>query len=257
MSIAVRGLTIAALVLGLLLAGGTADASHAWSTYHWGRTTPTFTLALGNNTTTAAWSAHLSTTATAWSASTVLDTVVAAGGSSGNCRPTAGRVEVCNKKYGKNGWLGLAQIWLSGGHIVQGVAKMNDTYFSLPKYDNPNEKQHVMCQEVGHTLGLSHTSEDGSSQDTCMDYFSNTGANAGSTLSTAPNQHDYDQLALIYAHLDTTNTVGSATAARGLGAGHGADGDGTPAGASKAKGRWYVEPLGGGRYLITHITWAD
>ena len=39
--------------------------------------------------------------------------------------------------------------------------------------------------------------------------------------------------------------------------GSGRDGDGTPAGASKANGRWYIESLGAGRYLVTHITWAN
>ena len=40
-----------------------------------------------------------------------------------------------------------------------------------------------------------------------MDYFSNTGANATSTLSTRPNAHDFEQLSIIYASLDTTTTV--------------------------------------------------
>lgn len=122
----------------------------------------------------------------------------------------AGTVQVCNRTYGNNGWLGLASINITGGtHITQGSAKMNDTYFNTATYNNPNEKLHVMCQEIGHTFGLGHTSEDGSSQNTCMDYFSNTGANAGSTLSTHPNSHDYAQLESIYAHLDSFTTIGA------------------------------------------------
>ncbi len=89
------------------------------------------------------------------------------------------------------------------------------------------------------------------------DYFSNTGANATSTQSTEPNQHDYDQLALIYGHLDSTTTLKSTTAAIARGGPTGADGDGTPVDASRARGSWYVENLGGGRYLITHIRWID
>lgn len=53
---------------------------------------------------------------------------------------------------------------------------------------------------------LNHQSTDGSSQNSCMDYFSNTGANAASTASTKPNQHDFDELNTIYANLDTTST---------------------------------------------------
>ena len=257
MAIAARALTIFSLIVTLVAIGATdASASHSWGNYHWARTANPFTLELGSNT-TGDWVGHLNTTATNWSKSNVLDSVKSAGRSGGNCRPTSGRVEVCNKTYGNNGWLGLAQIWVSGGHIVQGVAKMNDTYFNTSKYNNPNEKQHVMCQEVGHTLGLGHTSEDGSSQNTCMDYFSNTGANATSTQSTEPNQHDYDQLALIYGHLDSTTTLKSTTAAIARGGPTGADGDGTPVDASRARGSWYVENLGGGNYLITHIRWID
>jgi hypothetical protein len=126
-----------------------------------------------------------------------------------------GTTQVCNAKYGANGWLGLASINITGGtHITQGSAKMNDTYFNSATYNNPNEKLHVVCQEVAHTFGLGHQSEDGKSLDTCMDYFSNTGANATSTLSTKPNAHDFDQLNLIYgSHFDSTSTVAASTAA--------------------------------------------
>ena len=66
--------------------------------------------------------------------------------------------------------------------------------------------QHVICQEIGHTLGLDHTSEDGSSQNTCMDYYHNT--SASDTKSTHPNAHDNEELTDIYRHLDSTSTVG-------------------------------------------------
>jgi len=42
-----------------------------------------------------------------------------------------------------------------------------------------------------------------------MDYFSNTGSNATRTLSTTPNTHDFDELNIIYGHVDTTTTVGA------------------------------------------------
>ncbi len=184
-------------------------ADHAWATYHWARTSNPFTLKLGNNMTTTSWVEHLNTTVQDWnSGGTPLMTSVVDGTAGKRCKMVAGTTQVCNGKYGNNGWLGLASINITGGtHITQGSAKMNDTYFGTATYNNPNEKLHVVCQEVAHTFGLGHTSEDGSSQNTCMDYFSNTGSNAGSTLSTKPNTHDFYQLNVIYGHLDSTSTV--------------------------------------------------
>ena len=124
-----------------------------------------------------------------------------------------GTTQVCNGTYGNNGWLGLASINISGSHITQGSAKLNDTYFNTATYNNPNERRHVMCQEIAHTFGLNHQSTDGTSLNTCMDYFSNTGTNATSTLSTRPNKHDFDQLNTIYGgHLDSTTTVAASAA---------------------------------------------
>lgn len=267
-----RPLAVIAMVLAILIGNaGPVQASHAWSTYHWATKVVPFTLQVGDNMTAADWKSYLATASADWSSvaydgqtdqfgnvvKNPLRTTIVAGASNKRCSATSGRVEVCNGKYGQNGWLGLAQIWLSGGHIVQGTAKMNDTYFSTATYNNPNEKLHVVCQEVGHTFGLDHQSTDGTSLNTCMDYFSNTGANATSTASTHPNLHDYGQLTAIYNHLDATNSYTSAAAATGFGGAAGADGHGTPAGASKAKGSWYIQDLGNGRALVTHIYWAD
>lgn len=204
-----------AVSIGLACAATTtvALANHSWGGYHWARTTAQFTLKLGNNVTTSDWSSRLSRASSDWnSGNTPLLTAITAGKSNNNCSMVAGTTQVCNRTYGNNGWLGLASININGLHITQGSAKMNDTYFNTATYNNPNERQHVMCQEVAHTFGLDHQSTDGSSQNTCMDYFSNTGANAGSTLSIKPNQHDFDELKTIYAHLDSTTTAAAMAA---------------------------------------------
>ncbi|HEX9407236.1 MAG TPA: hypothetical protein VF975_07965 [Thermoanaerobaculia bacterium] len=174
-------------------------ANHSWGGYHWARTANPLNLKIGDNMTTAEWKSDLGVAISDWDQSTVLSLPIVTGQSKGRCRPTSGRDEVCNDNYGFNGWLGLAQIWLSSGHIAQGIAKMNDSYSM-----NKAEKQHVVCQEVGHTFGLAHQSEDGSSQNTCMDYYSNKSDT--DTTSTHPNQHDYDELGIIYAHLDSFNS---------------------------------------------------
>ena len=208
---------LAALATGLVIAGfsSAAIATHSWGGYHWARTTPQFTLKLGNNMTTADWKAHLAQTSSDWNSplligptvTTPLLTSIVAGTAGKRCSMVAGTTQVCNGTYGSTGWLGLASINISGTHITQGTAKMNDTYFSTATYNNPNERLHVVCQEVAHTFGLDHQSTTGSSLNTCMDYFSNTGANATSTLSTKPNLHDFDELNLIYSHLDSSGTV--------------------------------------------------
>jgi len=193
------------IIIGSFGMTNKVEASHSWGSYHWARTANPFTLQLGDNL-SSTWKPYLSTASVDWTQSAVLDTTIVAGLGGKSCKATSGRVEVCNKKYGRNGWLGLAQIWISDSHITKGVVKVNDTYFNTNKYNNPNEKLHVVCQEVGHTFGLDHQSEDGSSQNTCMDYFSNTGTNANNTTSTHPNQHDYDQLVTIYSHFDSFDT---------------------------------------------------
>ncbi len=205
---------VAALPVALL-------ATHSWGGYHWARTTLQFTLKLGDNLTTVDWKGHLAQTSSDWNsptsfgaASTPILTAIVVGQAGKRCKMVAGTTQVCNGTFGNNGWLGLATINITGGtHITQGSAKMNDTYFNTSTYNNSNEREHVMCQEVAHTFGLDHQSTDGGSLNTCMDYFSNTGANANSTASTRPNTHDFDELNIIYgSHLDSTTTVASTTA---------------------------------------------
>jgi hypothetical protein len=233
------------------LVASSASATHSWNGYHWARSANPFTLQLGDNLTTADWKSHLGQTSSDWSKANVLDTVVVPGQARNKrCRATPGRVEICNGFYGNNGWLGVAQIWLASGtkHITQGTVKANDTYFSQAPYNNAAEKEHVVCQEVGHTLGLDHQDTSGASLNTCMDYYKNTSDT--DTKSTTPNQHDYDELATIYAHLDPTSTVGSAAASLP---------DAVPsfAPATRRSHSVYVDQLPNGDTLVTYVIWAD
>ena len=199
--------TIGAVVV--LTASLTANASHTWNNYHWARTTASFTLQVIDSN-TSNWDDELSLSLSQWSQSTKLNMQVTSFDDSSNarkrCTAVTGKVRSCNSAYGNNGWLGLASINLdASGHIVKGTSKMNDSYAS--SFASQDERRHVMCQELGHTLGLGHTSENGSTQNTCMDY-------SQSPTSIAPNQHDHDQLVAQYAHTDSYNsyTIGAAAA---------------------------------------------
>jgi len=250
-----RKTLIAGIIISFGLLGTFASASHSWGPYHWARKSNPFTLKLGDNVNTA-WDAYLGVASSDWSTSSVLDTTIVTGQAKGNCRPTKGRVEACNKAYGYNGWLGLAQIWVSGVHITQAVVKVNDTYHNLPPYNTPAWKQFVMCQEVGHTFGLDHQDEDFNNPNlgSCMDYTSDPSSNQH------PNAHDYEQLEAIYAHLDSTTTIASITHK-----GNGADSDFVEASewgkevrkSSDGKTSLFTHDLGRGEKAVTFVIWAN
>lgn len=239
-------------------------ANHSWGGYHWAReTTQQFTLQAGDNV-SSAWDPYLNEAIADWSVSSVLDLVKVAGGTNARrCRPTGGRIEVCNATYGNNGWLGLAQIWITGGeHITQAVAKMNDTYFNTSTYNTPAWRRLVMCQEVAHDFGLDHQDENFNNPNlgTCMDYTSDPD---GPPSNEHPDAHDFSELQNIYDHTDGTTTIGNALPknmppAIGL-----LDFD-TPGQwgrlmRSSANGRVQEFELdfGSGNKVITHVFWAD
>ena len=112
-----------------------------------------------------------------------------------------------------------------------------------------------MCQEVGHTLGLTHNDEDFNTvTGTCMDYANDP------SLNQQPDKHDFEQLAKIYGHLDSTNTaissVGSANrTAADL---HGQDEWGRAVRfASDGKPVVFERDLGRGERMFTFVTWAE
>lgn len=210
---------LALFVVALVPSGLRAD--HAWG-YHWKKTsTGPVVLTLGDNV-SGVWDAHLTDAADDWDQSTVLDlTVVAGAVSPRSCKPKSGKIEVCSAAYGNNGWLGLARIWISGVHITAASTQVNDSYFANPAYgyDTSEWRQFVMCQEVGHDFGLSHTDEnfDNANEGTCMDYTDNPAGGAGEPANTTPNQHDFAELLAIYDHVD-----GGGSGGPGGGRGNGA-----------------------------------
>jgi hypothetical protein len=251
-------IAVAVLAIAGLFAFASSAAATPWinqstgNPYHWARTSNPFTVKLGSDV-TAAWSAYLGGASADWSRSGAqtdyfgsfttanpLRTSVVAGLTTGRkCKPTNGRVEVCNAGYGRNGWLGLATIWASGDHITQGTVKLNDTYFGSGFYNTPIWRAGVTCQEVGHTFGLDHQDESGANLHTCMDY-----ANAPDSWNTHPNRYDYSTLVADYAHLDSTNSISSSASSSGHGL-------------KRVRDDLYVEKLGDGNRRFVWVFWAD
>ena len=245
------------VLLAVVVFQTSPSAHHSWGGYHWARTTSSFSLAVGNNL-SSQWSGYLSQASSDWSLSSVLDTSVVSGGGGKprTCRATAGRVEVCNSAYGNTGWLGVAQIWISGVHITQGTVKVNDTYFNTTYYNTPGWRQMVICQEVGHTFGLDHQDEafNNSSLGTCMDYTNNP---IGPPDNAHPNAHDYDELVTIYSHLDGFTTVKS-TISSGAhdGLEHHSEWGNLKKVSHGGKTQIFERDLGKGERVVTFVIWA-
>lgn len=247
---------MAAMAAAVTMVSATsAQASHDWGGYHWSRAANPFLLRLGDNV-YSIWDASLQSAAYDWGQSTVINTTIYPGLTKPKpCKATWGRVEVCSERYGNNGWLGIAQIWISGRHIVQGIVKVNDYYFSRSPYNTSAWRNYVMCQEVGHTLGLDHQDENSSNTNlgTCMDYTNSPGTNQH------PNAHDYSLLVSKYTHLDSpallAGVEAEAPAAGGRPAWTEEWGELMHEGGHGQTAR-YERDLGGGKKVVTFVIWA-
>ena len=247
------------------------SADHAWGNYHWARSTTMLTLQTGDNV-NSAWDAYLDEAMDDWNTSSVINLVKVNGGTRARqCKPTGGRIEVCNERYGNNGWLGIAQIWASGSHITQAITKLNDTYFNTATYNTPAWRRLVTCQEIAHDFGLAHQDENFNNVNlgSCMDYTNDPDGGAGGASNNDPsnehpNSHDFSQLLQMYNHTDSTNTAtmtdpqGNGNRAAEVG------GDDGPATwgrlvRSSRDGRVQIfeMDLGRGDKKITHVFWAD
>lgn len=276
-----RSLAIGILGLSAAAFPSLTYATHSWGGYHWARASNSFTLTLGDNV-SAIWDSYLNKASSDWSTvpsscglflncPQILSTVVGpvTNNDPKTCNATPGKVVVCNASYGNRGWLGIAQIWLSGLHITKGTVKMNDTYFKSGFYNTSAWKQMVMCQEIGHTFGLDHQDTDfyNANLGTCMDYTNDPSSNQ------YPNAHDYEELGIIYSHLDSTTTVAptslSPSRVNGKPAAHNTSAvaneidTSNPAEwgmlVSSTHGGWvetYERDLGANHKLVTFVIWA-
>jgi len=201
MNILKHATALALSLLAIALLPREAEATHAWGSYHWEHSTTPVNLDLGKNV-DGPWLAQLELASLDWTKSSVINTTLVAGSTRPRqCKTQNGNVQVCNDTYGNNGWLGIAGIAVSGGHITAGYVKVNDTYFNSQPYSSDPWRQFVMCQEVGHTFGLGHVNETFNDMNTgsCMDYTNSPlGDGSPAQDNTTPDLHDYTLLETIY-----------------------------------------------------------
>ena len=255
------------LAVAVVLSVSAASATHSWNGYHWARTSNPFALKVGDNV-SAVWDPYLNEAIADWSASSVLNLTKVTGSTKPRtCKPKAGQIEACSERYGKTGWLGIAQIWISGSHITQAITKVNDTYFNTSTYNTPAWRRLVMCQEIAHDFGLDHQDEvfNNANLGSCMDYTNDPDGGPGGFSATDPsnehpNAHDYDQLETIYNnHLDLITTVGQAIARKGNrdDASEASDWGKSIQKDGKGRNSLYERDLGKGDKVFTFILWAD
>jgi hypothetical protein len=164
--------------------------SHAWNTYHWKDLNP----AVADNTRNFMWTGEVPFYVEHWAS---LETPIQPIMSSKR------RADVSVVEANSNDWLGLAQIWISSGHIVEGKVLLNTNVLTQSRFSQA-AAQHVLCQEIGHIWGLGHNRND---LDTCMNDCLDAPTyddwlyclNHPEGVDT--NAHDIEQLLLQYDHV--------------------------------------------------------
>lgn len=245
-------------------------ANHSWGSYHWSTTDnvvriPVFdhTSGVWQNPSPFGSGNFVRVAVDDWNGSPNIQSTLTVAAPDAACPLYANEIHVCNGAYGDTGWVGIASISVSRGrssHIVAGVTKLNDTYFNDPYYNNTTWRQLVTCQEIGHDYGLGHQNENFSTDLTtsCMEYTSVPSGNEH------PNDHDMEQLALIYGHdggdggtTDPAPGPGNKGGKKKLGVVGDGPSDWGQAVAFDAQGRANVFKRSTASYdIITHVTWA-
>ena len=216
-----RAALFGALVFGVALFSATvASADHSWNGYHF----PSYNLspAVVNDTSSSLYDVPAAVTEWAALGTGVQPTLT-----------TASKGDITVKEAFSPFWLGLARVFLDDGHITKAEVKLNTRL--LNNY-GPAAADHVLCQELGHVLGLDHNRDGdggGSPDDTCMNDQTTIGS------YTSPNSHDTAQLNLIYdGHDDAVPDDGGDTG--GGGGGPCPPGNPNHKNCQNATGRWIV-----------------
>jgi len=176
-------LSAAVVIAALLTVATVASADHSWSVYHW----PGDNLSPTVVDKTSSPLYNVPAGVTEWAnLGTPIQPI-----------PTdANKGNITVREAFSQSWLGLARIFIDeNGHITKGEVKLNTQYLDYYEANGyAGIADHVLCQEIGHVLGLGHNR---TQDDTCM----NDQEFVGSDL-TSPNFHDTEQLNVIYNHSD-------------------------------------------------------
>jgi hypothetical protein len=171
--------SVGGVVLAVSLTVGTASpvvATSTWSDngYQWNVHNPPFTVSVTDHT-SASWAGRVQRAAADWSLSSTVDVKVG----------KSGKVDIYDGDYGPT-YCGWAVFYFHGGSVAKVLIYLNDTCLSDPS----NEfRQTVLCQEMGHALGLGDHRTDVPATPSCM---------APQNYGPSPNQDDFDQLAAVY-----------------------------------------------------------
>lgn len=166
-----RSIVAAILALAVLAGPVSADLSG----FQWKARAP-FTVTLVSEIADPTLQSLTTLSAVDWSESVVVDVVLGPA-------PKRGPMVRIVDGYYTNPWNALAHISNERGYITAVTIYLNRT--NLDQF-TVEHKQHTICQELGHSLGLDH--QDGVA-DTCM------GPYASATL---PNARDFADLVLMY-----------------------------------------------------------
>jgi hypothetical protein len=111
-----------------------------------------------------------------------------------NCEGVNFAVTVCNGDYGDTDWRGITVLLLFEEHIINASIRLND--FHLDSLGN-TWRRYVMCHELGHAWGLTHTDENhyNNNLGDCLDYSSQP---AKSPTNLYPGKFNFDLLAQVY-----------------------------------------------------------
>lgn len=134
------------------------EDTNSWSHWHW--TSSTTAINIIDNTDGSTY--NVEQVVESWNDLNIPFTLVYSHWSDNIDYNGAPRVDVY-EQFG-NGWLGLARVLtFDGTHIHKAEVFINPLMILDEKY-NDDAIKHVMCQEIGHTLGLDHIIFE-----TCMD----------------------------------------------------------------------------------------